>query len=265
MKRRKSLFVHFSHIRLLAKKFAIVLLFLTAFVMMMINKTDTVIVEKTSSIATDAISPLIDVLSIPAKMVAAVYDYFSDWKNIRKTNLLLLQENERLQNLYARARGLEIENKLLAELMNYATPPEAKYTTVRVIAEEGDAFSHSLIAYIGPNSPIKRGQIAISDKGVVGRVENVGNIYAKIILVSDINSKIPVVVERSRDRGILSGDNTPTPKLIFVPREADLVPGDIVVTSGVAGVFPPGLPIGKIVSTAKNNIKVKTFGNLEQL
>ena len=73
------------------------------------------------------------------------------------------------------------------------------------------------------------------------------------------------MIERSRVRGILSGDNTPLPKLVFAPLDADIVVGDIVTTSGVAGVFPPGLPIGKVVSVTKNNIKVKTFGNLEQL
>ena len=65
MKRRKVLFMHLSNIRLLVKKFAIVLLFLSAFVMMLVNKTDTVIIEKTSSVATDVVSPLIDVLVIP--------------------------------------------------------------------------------------------------------------------------------------------------------------------------------------------------------
>ena len=76
MKRRKSLFIHLSQIRLLAKKFAIVLLFLSAFVLMLINKTDTVIIDKTSSVATDIVSPIMDVLVIPAKTLANVYDYF---------------------------------------------------------------------------------------------------------------------------------------------------------------------------------------------
>lgn len=265
MKRRKSLFVHFSHIRLLAKKFAIVLLFLVAFVMMMINKTDTVIIEKTSSVATDVISPLIDVLSIPSKVASAIYDYFRDWKNLYADNQTLREENEILKEMHMQSRKIEIENRLLADLLNYIIPPEAKFKTVRVIAEEGDAFSHSLIAYTGPNSDIKKGQIAISDKGVVGRIENIGNIYSKIILISDINSKIPVMIERSRARGILSGDNTPLPKLVFTSADADISVGDIVVTSGVAGVFPPGLPIGKVVSASKNNIRVKSFSSLDQL
>lgn len=264
MKRRRSLFIHLSHIRLLTQKFALVILFLSTFVFMLVNKTNSVLVEKTSSVATDIVSPAIDVLVIPAKLVSNIYDYFKDLRQIHKDNQRLREENMQLNKLYDRARALEVENKLLSEILNYVTPPEAEFITARVIAEEGDAFSHSIIAYTG-DSPVRKGQVAISDKGVVGRVDRVGNVYAKILLLTDINSKIPVMVEKTRVRGILSGDNTPMPKMIFIPLNADLNVGDRIVTSGVAGVFPAGLPIGRVVSVDKSEIRVKSFSNLEQL
>ena len=265
MKRRKVLFIQLSQIRLLAKKFAIVILFLSAFVMMLINKTDTVIIEKTSSMATDVVSPLIDVLVVPARTLAGVFDYFRDLSKIYDDNRKLRAENNRLQIVSDKARALEIENKLLAKLLNYTPPPNAKFVTARVIAEEGDAFSHSIIAYTGRDSGVKKGQVVMSDNGVIGRVDKPGKMYSKIILITDINSKIPVMVERTRVRGILSGDNTTVPKMIFIPLSAKLTVGDRIITSGVAGVFPPGLPIGKISSIEKNSVKIKTFGNLDRL
>lgn len=264
MKRRRSLFIHLSHIRLLAKKFALVILFLSAFVLMLINKTDTVLIEKTSSAATGIISPVLDVLTIPAKAVAKVYDYFRDLRQIHRDNIFLREENRRLSNLYDRERALEIENKLLSDLLNFVTPPEAEFITARVIAEEGDAFSHSVIAYTGRNN-VRKGQVALSDKGVVGRVDKVSDLYAKIILITDINSRIPVMEEKTRVRGILSGDNTTLPRVVFIPLDAQLNVGDRIVTSGVAGVFPSGLPIGKVVSVDKNEIRVKPFSNLDKL
>ncbi len=264
MKRRRSLFIHLSHIRLLAQKFALVILFLSAFVLMLVNKTDTILIEKTSSVATDVVTPMIDVLVIPAKILAQVYDYFHDLKQVREDNLKLKEENRQLNLLYERARALEIENKLLSGLLNFVVPPEAEYVTARVVAEEGDAFSHSLIAYIG-NKDVTRGQIAISDKGVVGRVDKVSNVYAKILLITDINSRIPVMVEKTRVRGIVAGDNTMFPKLVFTPLGAELNVGDRVVTSGVSGVFPAGLPVGKVVGVSKYEIKIKPFTNLEEL
>ena len=265
MKRRKSLFIHFSHIRQLAKKFALVLLVLSAFILMLINKTDTILIEKTSSVATDIMSPMIDVFVVPAKAVAGIYDYFKELKQIREDNKKLRKENRYLMGNLDRAKALEIENKLLANMLNYTPPPEAKFVTARVIAEEGDAFSHSLIAYTGHINKVKKGQVALSDKGVVGRIDKVGEMYSKIILITDINSKIPVMVERTRVRGILSGDNTPCPRMIFIPLEAELSVGDRIVTSGVAGVFPAGLPIGRISSIEKNDVKVTTFSNLDRL
>ena len=265
MKRRRSLFIHLSHIRLLTQKFALVILFLSTFVFMLVNKTNSVLVEKTSSVATDIVSPAIDVLVIPAKVISAVYDYFKDLRQIHKDNQRLREENMQLSKLYDRARALEVENKLLSEILNYVTPPSAEFITARVIAEEGDAFSHSLIAYTGEAKGVRKGQVVLSNRGVVGRIEQVGKLYSKIILITDINSKIPVMVERTRVRGILTGDNTPTPKMVFIPLEAELTVGDRIVTSGVAGVFPAGLPIGKISSIEKNNVKIKTFTNLERL
>lgn len=264
MKRRRSLFLHLSHIRLLAKKFALVFLFLTAFVLMLVNKTDTVIIDKTSSVATDVVSSMIDVLVIPAKMLAKGYDYFRDLKQTYKDNQRLKEENQRLNVIYDRYRALEIENKLLSELLNYVIPPEMELVTGRVIAEEGDAFSHSMIAYTG-DEKVKKGQVAMAEKGVVGRVDRVGINYARVILITDINSKIPVMVEKSRVRGILSGDNTNLPKLIFIPLDAGISVGDRIVTSGVAGVFPTGLPVGRVVSVRKGEVTVKPFSNLEQL
>lgn len=232
---------------------------------MLINKTDTILIEKTSSVVTDVLSPVIDVFVVPAKAVAGVYDYFKELKQIRTDNKKLRDENRYLMGILDRAKALEIENNLLANMLNYTPPPEAKYVTARVIAEEGDAFSHSLIAYTGHINKVKKGQVALSDKGVVGRIDKVGEMYSKIILITDINSKIPVMVERTRVRGILSGDNTSVPKMIFIPLSAKLTVGDRIITSGVAGVFPPGLPVGKISSIEKNSVKIETFGNLDRL
>ena len=264
MKRRRSLFLHLSHIRLLAKKFALVFLFLFAFVLMLINKTDTILIEKTSNVATDVISPIIEVFAIPAKLIANGYDYFRDLKQIHADNMRLKEENRKLNLLYDKFKSLEIENRLLADLLNYVTPQKSDFITARVIAEEDDAFSHSMIAYIG-DKIVKKGQIAMSDRGVVGRVHRVGRAYARVLLITDINSKIPVMIESSRIRGILAGDNTSLPKLVFTPLDAVINIGDRVVTSGVAGVFPAGLPIGRVVSVNKNEIIVKPFGALEQL
>ncbi len=160
MKRRRSLYVHLSHIKLLAKKFMLVFLFFTAFVLMLLNKTDNVILDNTSSVASDVISSLVDVLVIPAKVLAQGYDWIKNFRSVYADNELLKAENRRLNVIYDRYKSLEIENKLLASLLNYVVPPKAEFITARVVAEEGDAFAHSMTAFVGEVN-VKKGQVAL--------------------------------------------------------------------------------------------------------
>ena len=264
MKRRRSLFLHLNQLKLLAKKFALVILFLATIVLMILNKNDSPTLEGPSGSALNVVAPVVGVLVIPAKFLAQGYDYFSELKQIKQDNRLLREENRRLRILQDEYKALQIENKLLAELLNYVPLPKTEFVSARVVAEENDAFAHSMVAYVADKDVVK-GDVVLSDQGVVGRVENVARDYVKIILITDINSKIPVMIQKTRIRGILSGDNTIIPKLIFTPLDAEINIGDRVVTSGVSGVFPAGLPVGEVVSVSKNEIRVKPFVTREKL
>ena len=134
-----------------------------------------------------------------------------------------------------------------------------------MIAEEGDAFSHSLIAYTGKASNPQKGQVVLTEKGVVGRLDKVGKMYSKILLITDINSRIPVMIEKTRVRGILAGDNELQPKLVFTPLFSEIKVGDRIVTSGVAGVFPSGLPVGVVSQVSKREIRVLPFADLDRV
>ena len=264
MKRRRSLFLHLNQLKLLAKKFALVILFLAAIILMLLNKNHSLVLERTSGSATGAAAAVVEVLVIPAKILARGYDYLAELKEIKKDNKILQEENRKLRVLQDKYKALEVENRLLSELLNYVPLPEAGFVSARVVAEESNAFAHAMLAYVA-DANVAKGDIVIADSGVVGRVDKIADKYAKIILITDINSKIPVMIEKTRVRGILTGDNTPMPKLIFVPLDAKINVGDRVVTSGVSGVFPAGLPVGQVVAVSKNEIKVKPFVALEQL
>lgn len=265
MKRRRVLFVQLSQIRQLIKKFALVILFLIAFILMMVNKTDTLLIDKTSSMATGILGPVVDVLIVPARAIAHVYDYFKDMSLAYEENKFLKKENRKLRLIGEQARALEIENRLLSQILNFAKPPVDKLTTARIVAEEGDAFSHALIAYIGDASSVAEGQIVLNEDGVVGRINKIDNSYAKILLLTDINSRIPVVLEKNRTRAMVAGDNTRNPKLVFLPLSSEVNLGDRLVTSGVAGVFPPGLPVGFVSKIDKREIRIQPYADLDSL
>ena len=264
MKRRRSLFLHLDQLKILAKKFALVILFLMALLLMLLNKNQGSTVNSITSAGTGVVVKVVDILVLPAKVVSWVYDFFYEIGTVRKQNVKLSEENKKLKLLKDKYEALEIENKLLTDLLNFATLPDVKYVSAKVVAEESDAFAQAMVAYVG-NEDVKKGDVVLSDKGVVGRIDTVRSSYAKIITLVDINSKIPVMIEKNRVRGILSGNNTPFPRLTFVPLDAEVSVGDKIVTSGVSGVFPAGLPIGQVVSVSKNEIKVKTFALLEKM
>ncbi len=265
VRRRRVLFLHLSRLRRTIKKSAIAVLFVLVFVFMLLNKTNNALIEKTSTTAEEIITPITEILVMPASMLLNGYDYLRSLRKIDIENQALREENRKLIMANAKNRALEIENKILADMLNYVVPPEADFITAKVVAQEGTAFAHSLTVYVGENNHVEKGQVAISDKGVIGRVEDVGSRYAKIALINNINSKISVMIENTRVRGMMVGQNDIWPELVFLPLDAELNVGDKVVTSGIGGVFPVGLPVGKIASVSKNSAKIEPANNLSRL
>lgn len=265
MKRRRVLFIRLSQFRVFVRKLLVAALFVSALMFMMLSKADTLILNKITNSVSQAFSPVIQVMQFPAEVVYAVYDKVRDITLVYSENKRLKAENLDLLMLKNQVRTLKAENKLLGQMLNYTPPPEASFVTAKIVAEEGDGFSHSLIAYTDNAEQVRKGQVVLGAESVVGRVESVSGSYVRVLLFTDINSKVPVILERNRIRGILSGDNTTVPKLMFTAAGADIKEGDMVVTSGVAGVFPTGLPIGVVSKITKGAIAVETISDIERL
>lgn len=265
MKRRRVLFIRLSQFRVFIRKLLVAALFVSALMFMMLSKADTLILNKITNSVSQAFSPVIQVMQFPAEVVYAVYDKVRDITLVYSENKRLKAENLDLLMLKNQVRTLKAENKLLGQMLNYTPPPEASFVTAKIVAEEGDGFSHSLIAYTDNAEQVRKGQVVLGAESVVGRVESVSGSYVRVLLFTDINSRVPVILERNRIRGILSGDNTTVPKLMFTAAGADIKEGDMVVTSGVAGVFPTGLPIGVVSKITKGAIAVETISDIERL
>lgn len=265
MRRRKVLFINLSQFKVWVGNVAIVLLFLLAFFFMLISKIENNRLKNIDNYMLKFATPVIHFLTLPARAVHFVYGGIKDAVDIYEENKRLRTENRLLLTQKNRYSALKAENILLSKLLKYEIPEEKNSITAQIVSVDGFGFSHSIIAYIGSDNSVKKGQIVLNEKGVVGRVEATGGNYARILLITDINSKIPVVIERTRSRGILAGDNTLEPKLVFTPLDADIRSGDSLVTSGVAGGFPAGLPIGYVSQINDMQIKVKPLADIERL
>jgi rod shape-determining protein MreC len=171
----------------------------------------------------------------------------------------LRQDKERLLHWQSVARKLEAENKALRAQLNYLPGPQASYVSARVIADTGGAFAHSLLLNIGHQVGVGKGHAVVTGDGLVGRVAGVGGRATRVLLISDFNSRIPVLIEATRTRAILAGNNSNRPRLIYLPPGATVSPGDRIVTSGHGGAFPVGLPVGLVDAVNEGGISVLPF------
>lgn len=242
-----------------AQRFAYIGLVVAAFALMIFGKYDTVVVERARTMLTDAVAPILTTVSRPVDSVSNFARKVEALWGLHAENERLREQNARLIQWQAVARKLEAENTALKGLLNFHDPGSVGYVTARVIADTGGAFAHSLLVNAGERAGVAKGQAVVTGEGLVGRIAGVGSRSARILLMTDLSSRIPVAVEPGRIRGILAGDNSDRPRLIRLPPGADLSPGDLVITSGHGGAFPVGLPVGVVASVTDAGITVQPF------
>ena len=247
------------------QRFAFVLMVMAAFGLVLIGRKETQFVENLRTSVTDALLPVLNAISAPVETVSDAFGSIGNIGHMQAEIDRLKTENERLLRWEAVARRLEAENKAFRSMLNFVPEQPFRYISARVIADSSGAFVRSMLLDAGAANGIQKGQAVISGEGLVGRVAEVGERTARIILVTDLNSRIPVRLESSRDRGILAGDNTDQPQLIFLPPTARVIPGDRIVTSGDGGVFPPGLQVGTISVVDDGVIRVAPFVDWSRL
>lgn len=251
--------------KLAIHRLSLVLLFAAAFGLMMVGKAETVLVERVRAAVVDAVAPLVGLLSRPAGTLRNVTEEARAMSELRSENAILRDENGRLLRWQTLAQRLESENRALKELLLFVPPPEAAFISARVVADAGGAFARSLLINAGRNDGVAKGQAVVHGHGLVGRVAEVGHRSARVLLLSDPNSRIPVQLEPSRARAILAGDNSDQPRLVFLPEGVETQPGDRVVTSGHAGAFPPGLPAGIVTAVTEQGVRVQPFVSTDRL
>ena len=246
-------------IRVMAQRFSFLALILLAVALMVLGKLDANVMEIARMNVTDAVSPILNVLSKPVKTVNQLINEVLGVYNIREKNILLKQENDRLLQWQMLARKLKVENRNLRNLLNFPVDPAAGFITARVIADTGGAFAKSVVINVGNKSGVLKGQPTITGEGLVGRVTDVGKRSSRVLLITDLNSRIPVVIQSSQARAIMAGDNSYQPRLIYLSPGALVSQGDRIVTSGHGGAFPPGIPVGLVASVNVNGTRIKPF------
>jgi rod shape-determining protein MreC len=222
-------------------------------------------VERFRAMLIDAVVPSFDWAMRPVTMVAGMLDDFQSYTRIYEQNQELKRELQQMKAWKEAALQLEQKNARLLDLNNVRLDPKLTHVTGVVMADSGSPFRQSVLLNVGARDGIRDGWATMDGIGLVGRISGVGERTARVILVTDTNSRIPVTIQPSGQKALLSGDNSPLPPLEFIEDTDEVRPGDRVVTSGDGGVFPSGLLVGQVVLGTDRRLRVVLAADYQRL
>jgi rod shape-determining protein MreC len=206
----------------------------------------------------DFTAPLLEAASIPVVEARQAYSRLRSYAELFAELDRLKQENADLKEWEWRARALEQKVSHLHALLNAVDEPGLNYASGRVIADARGPFVRSVLINLGREQGVRVGYAVISGEGLVGRTVEVGTSASRVLLLNDLNSRIPVLVGPAGVRGLVAGDNSAELRLEYLPDGAKVYPGDEVYTSGSDGVLPRGLRVG-VVAAAGSALAVKPY------
>ncbi len=246
---------------------AIFVLVVTGFALLMVGRTDPAVFEGFRLRIMETLTPVLETASGPVRKVRSWRERMAERSEAFEDNQRLKAEIESL-----RANGEEArKNAYLVEryqaLLNIQLDPRIDYVTGRIIADTGGPFMRTFVINAGGKEGVMVGQGVVDADGLIGRIVTVGKTSSRVLLLTDVKSRVPVLLRPSNIHAMLVGDNSPEPTLEYVPDSATAAPGDQVMTSGRGGLLPPNMPIGSVMPLDKTSdiTRVKLAADFNKL
>jgi rod shape-determining protein MreC len=221
--------------------------------------------ERFRAMLIDRFVPSMSWALVPVNKIGDLIEGFESYARIHDQNDELRRELRQMRAWREAALQLEQENAKLLDLNRVRLDPALTYVTGVVLADSGSPFRQSVLLNVGGRDGIRDGWATTDGLGLVGRISGVGQSTARVILLTDPGSRIPVTIQPSGQRGILAGDNSALPPVDFVEDRDRVRPGDRVVSSGDGGVFPAGLLVGQLVAGPDQRMRVRLSADYERL
>ena len=242
---------------------ALVVLFLAG--TFILWRIDSPRVERFRAAIVDRIVPSFEWAMAPVTALADMAENFQSYQKLYEQNQQLRRELQQMKAWKEAALQLEQKNAKLLDLNKVRLDPKLTYITGVVLADSGSPFRQSVLVNVGARDGIRDGWAAVDGLGLVGRISGLGQRTARVILLTDSNSRIPVTIQPSGQKAILAGDNTAAPPLEFLEKPELVRPGDSVISSGDGGVFPAGLLVGRVAEGADRRLRVRLAADYERL
>ena len=246
------------------QRFSLFVLIILSVLLILIETIETKPLNKIRSFIKDVVYRGAIVISSPIKGISNLTDFTNNHLNLYSNYDKLVKENKKLNSNISEVDFLTLENAQLRKLIDEQVESTSNLVSARVMLEEQSPYLNSFVINIGSNKNIKNGMAVLDGKNFIGRIVDVNFFSSRVLLIADLNSKIPILSEPSGNHAILSGHGKDELLLDYLPENHSVKDGDKIYTSGKEGIFTPGIPIGKI-KIEKNKVKVLLFSDLSQI
>jgi rod shape-determining protein MreC len=214
-----------------------------------------------------SIQPIIATISEPVAWTQNLLGQLQTVAVLQLENQALREEVVNLREWHAEAVRLDAENRALRALLNMKQPHEIQSAAGTVLADSGTSFGHSVLIHTPDNFKLQRGQVAMTGAGMVGRVVDVlqSQNLARILLLDDPASRLPVMLETSRVRAVLAGQGNGELLLEHLPSNVEIQIGTKIVTAGNDGVLPSDLTLARVSRIDGDRVYARPLAPLDRL
>ncbi|AFC70285.1 rod shape-determining protein MreC [Rickettsia amblyommatis] len=223
------------------------------------KKISSISLEVTGSIVSTSLAVYEDIFEY-INSITQKFVYFQD---LERKNIELKLEIARLQHLQSEVELVRAENIALKDLLTIAEEEEVEYITAKLLSVSFNPFSRTALISAGKKQGIEPDQIVVNSGKLVGKVIEVSNNYAQVMLISDVNSRIPIKANSSREQGILAGNNNNS-KILYLPNNHLVQKDEEIVTSGHGNIYPAGILVGYVSKVTEHDVMVNVAADLSK-
>ncbi len=250
------------HFGRLFKKIELIFFIALSLGFLVTSKVNKNIADDVSFAFVGASLPVVKFAAFPFNSIINLLINFQELIDAKKENTALKAENEKMRALYVTALNLNNENQELKNLLKFVIPKSAHYVVAKISGRSHGLFNQSLFINAGTNRNVVEGSIVTGAIGMIGRVVDVGEDKSRLMMVTDPNSRIPVIASKARARGVLVGVNNNLMEMLYLSKNHQIKVGDMIFTSGDGDILQPGILIGVVRKVDKSYVGVEMIEDI---
>lgn len=224
--------------------------------LLLVSTSDNPRVKPLQNALMEVATPIVSTLSQPAKAWKDAAQWWHNITHVYSENQALRQSNDALKHWQSVAMALESENKELRALAGYRSVESTAYITARMVGYSETASGHQALLNVGFNDGVRNHQAVVGADGLIGRISQVSDTHSRLLLLTDMNARVPVIGVVSREKALLVGTGSSMPKLQFISQNSQLKVGEALVSTEDGGVIPAGIAVGKIFARHGSDLRV---------